>query len=79
MTRPGDDLARLLAPENTARRERAGLSMNVLAHRVGVTVGAVSRWESGNRVPTMGSLLLLAEALGCTFADLTAPLNTEGR
>jgi transcriptional regulator with XRE-family HTH domain len=42
-------------PDPAARRslrERAGISQGALADAVGVSSGAVSRWESGERAPS---------------------------
>ena len=45
-----------------ARKER-GLLMEELASRMGVSVGAISQWEAGNRTPLFANLLRLAEVL----------------
>lgn len=50
------------------RRDR-GLSQRELAERVGVTEGAVSRWESERR-PKLDNLKRLAVALDCDPALL---------
>lgn len=42
-------------------REARGLSMNDVALRIGVTVGAVAHWERGRNVPFGPSRLLLAQ------------------
>lgn len=51
-------------------RKRAGLSQEELAHQVGVSRQAVSRWELGETSPEAGKLLPLAEALGITTDQL---------
>lgn len=51
-------------------RKRAGLSQEELAHQVGVSRQAVSRWELGEASPEAGKLLPLAEALGITTDQL---------
>lgn len=49
-----------------AMRIAAGLSQEQLAVRLGtdVAAGTVSRWERGTRVPTVATLVRIAEALG---------------
>ena len=51
-------------------RKRAGLTQQELADALGVTQAAVANWETGRRCPPVKTLLRLAEALGCTIADL---------
>lgn len=50
-------------------RERAGLSQAEVAAVVGVTEGAVSRWESGQRTPR--------RALNVRYAELLDRLRRE--
>jgi len=45
-------------------RTRAGLSQEVLAERMGTSVPAISRLESGWHTPTTKTLAKLASALG---------------
>lgn len=45
-------------------RISAGLTQMQLARLVGVTNVTVSYWENNHRMPTVGSLLLVAEACG---------------
>ncbi len=72
-----DDLLGQLAPKTTdvvpagdapptlrALREAAGLSQWQLSVRLGVTEGAVSRWEAGTRLPQPRYLAPLAQLLG---------------
>ncbi|MEV6362027.1 helix-turn-helix domain-containing protein [Nocardia asteroides] len=55
-----------------AIRARRGISQQVLADRVGVSRGAVAKWENGERpVDSRRTLLALAEALRVTVGDLT--------
>ena len=49
----------------TARRT-AGLTVVEVAKRVGVTCGAVDRWEAGTRRPDPALLCAIAGAIGCT-------------
>ncbi len=53
-----------------AAREARGWSQYRLAHHIGVDESTVSRWESGNRTPTLPMLYRIAEVLGCRAADL---------
>lgn len=47
-------------------RKKAGLSQEALAERLGVSRQAVSKWETGEAVPEIGKLLLLAKAFDVT-------------
>ena len=58
----GERLARL--------REDAGLSQSALARRIGASQSAVSQIEAGERSPSYGMLMQLAEALGVSVAYL---------
>lgn len=51
-------------------RERAGLSQQALASRIGVSRQALSAIEAGRQVPSTRLSLLLARALSCTVEDL---------
>ncbi len=51
-------------------REARGWSQYRLAKHLDVDESTVSRWESGNRTPTLPMLYRIAEALGCRVADL---------
>ncbi|MGW1277101.1 helix-turn-helix transcriptional regulator [Streptomyces tsukubensis] len=65
---------RLLAVEHTkirALREQAGLTVQELAGRVGVTYRLVVYWEEGRYMPEARNVRRLADALGCATADLT--------
>jgi transcriptional regulator with XRE-family HTH domain len=44
-------------------RRQAGLSQEKLAHAAGVSLGAVFRWENGDRGPTLANACKLAEVL----------------
>lgn len=55
-----------------AIRARRGISQQVLADRVGLSRGAIAKYESGERpVDSRRVLLALAEALGVLVGDLT--------
>ena len=47
-------------------RKKAGLSQEALAEQLGVSRQAVSKWETGDAVPEVNKLLLLANAFGVT-------------
>lgn len=47
-------------------RKKAGLSQESLAERTGVSRQAVSKWETGEALPEIGKLALLARTFGVT-------------
>jgi len=47
-------------------RKKAGLSQEALAEKLGVSRQAVSKWETGDAVPEISKLMLLANAFGVT-------------
>ena len=47
-------------------RKKAGLSQEALAEQLGVSRQAISKWETGEAVPEINKLLLLANAFGVT-------------
>lgn len=51
-------------------RADTGLSQSALARRVGVSQSAVSQMEAGDRSPSYGMLVQLADALGVSVAYL---------
>lgn len=51
-------------------RKRAGLTMEELGARLGVSESAIQRWERGDRRPSYERLLQIAEELDCTVNDL---------
>lgn len=46
------------------------MSQTELAEKAGVTQSAISMIENGDRMPSLNVLTRIAEALGCTAADL---------
>lgn len=46
-------------------RLQQGLSQQALSHKVGVSLGMVYRWESGQAMPGYDNLVALARAFGC--------------
>jgi transcriptional regulator with XRE-family HTH domain len=51
-------------------RKSAGLTLEQLAERVGISVSQLSRFESGKREPRMAEMQTIADALGLSVADL---------
>lgn len=47
-------------------RKKAGLSQEALAEQTGVSRQAVSKWETGEALPEIGKLVLLAKVFGVT-------------
>ncbi|MEG0832337.1 MAG: helix-turn-helix transcriptional regulator [Acidaminococcaceae bacterium] len=51
-------------------RKRLGLTQAEIAKQIGVTAPTFSRWETGMFFPRVDKLLLLAQVLHCTIAEL---------
>ncbi|MEO7803317.1 MAG: helix-turn-helix transcriptional regulator [Actinomycetota bacterium] len=49
-------------------RARAELSQEQLARKIGTSQPMVARWESGSQIPSVRSLLKIAEATGLDLA-----------
>ena len=60
------------------RRSRVGFSQQHLADELGMNIGTISRWESGQREVSLFHLEQYATAIGCCAADLL-PRRTNGR
>lgn len=58
-------LAQVIGTEVARRREARGWSQIELAVMVGCDRSAVSRWETGRRLPSLPHLVALGQALGC--------------
>jgi transcriptional regulator with XRE-family HTH domain len=68
---PSLDLAAELFGQRLSRlREDARLSQSGLARRVGSSQSAISQIEAGDRSPSYGMLVQLADALGVSLAYL---------
>ena len=52
------------------RRVELGISQESLAHALGVTQQAVTKWETGAALPRADKLLALARELNCTIEEL---------
>ncbi|AHH15595.1 putative transcriptional regulator [Nocardia nova SH22a] len=67
-----DDQDRYVGQQVRAIRARRGITQQVLADRVGISRGAIAKYETGIRpVDSRRTLLALAGALGVTIGDLT--------
>ena len=58
-------------------RKRAGLSQEALAEKLGVSRQAVSKWETGEAVPELSKLVLLARAFDVTTDWLLSESEPE--
>ncbi len=58
-------------------RTAADLSQRELAKRCGTSAAAISNFEAGNNAPTLGTLVRLAEALGCNVTQLVEVLDQK--
>jgi transcriptional regulator with XRE-family HTH domain len=56
-------------------RGKSGLSQEKIAELVGISRQAVTKWESGQSIPSMANLIVLAEILGVSLEDLTGGVN----
>ncbi|MFD3535254.1 helix-turn-helix domain-containing protein [Streptomyces sp. NPDC058664] len=54
-------------------RRRAGLSQDHLAERIGRERRSIQRYERGERDISFSDLVLIADALGVSVADLVGP------
>ena len=53
-----------------ARREACGMTQELVAHKLGVSRQAVSKWENGASDPSTANLIALAELYGVDPAEL---------
>ena len=51
-------------------RKKAGISQQVLAQQVGVSVQAVSKWENGHNLPDIENLMQIADATNSPYSFL---------
>ena len=58
-------------------RKKAGLSQEALAEKLGVSRQSVSKWETGEAVPELPKLVLLARAFGVTTDWLLSESEPE--
>ena len=52
------------------KRRELGMTQEQLAQKLGVTQGAVNKWETSECCPKSSRLKEVAEALGCTVDEL---------
>lgn len=52
-------------------RERLGTSQRALARKAGLSQATLSRIEAGERTPKMSEIIVLADALGCSVAEIS--------
>lgn len=68
---PRKDVNAMTFSENLTRiRKTRGFSQEELASRISVSRQAVSKWETGDAMPDLNNLLLLAQALEVTLEEL---------
>lgn len=63
-------------------RKAAGLTQLQTAHKIGISLDSIRRYESGTYEPRATELLKMAELFGCTIDELvgknpTQPLPTQ--
>ena len=61
-----------MTEELSVRREKANLTQEELAQKLGVGQSAVSMWETGKSTPRPDVLKKLAALFGCTIDELLA-------
>lgn len=60
-------------------RERKGISMNTLAQLSGLAQSTVSRIEAELRIPSLDTLLRIADAIGVKLEDTLAAARIAAR
>ena len=66
-------LVAAIAARIRSLRTRSDLSQEVVAEKAGLPVETISRAENARMVPSLGTLLALAGALGVGLADIVDP------
>ena len=67
---PGEFDTKALGSNISAWLEKQGMSQRELAEKTGLTAASISRYISGNRVPSGPKMFLIAKVLGCSADDL---------
>ena len=67
---PNNDLIKILGESIADRRRKAGMTQEDLAVILKVATDTLSRIEKGRFAPKMSRLSDIADALGCSVADL---------
>lgn len=52
------------------QREKAGLSQQALAEKLGTDRTTVTKWETGSSMPNAAKIPIIAEILNCSISDL---------
>ena len=68
--KPRTDVERRIRQRVRELRRGGGWTIAELAEAAGISVDALNRIESGERVPTLNTVVLLSVALGTTVAEL---------
>jgi transcriptional regulator with XRE-family HTH domain len=67
------DVIRRVARRIRDLRTQRGMSKEALACAVHCNLDTVRHWELGTHTPSLATLALIAEALGCSIGDLADP------
>ncbi|MEE0636314.1 MULTISPECIES: helix-turn-helix domain-containing protein [Adlercreutzia] len=59
-------------------RRRCGMTQEFVAHELGVSRQAVSKWEKGTSDPSTHNLIALAELYGVDAATLIKSVERDG-
>jgi len=57
------------------QRSKNGFSQEKIAELVGISRQAVTKWETGQSVPSMANLMTLSEIFGVSLGELTGGIN----
>jgi transcriptional regulator with XRE-family HTH domain len=63
----------------TSQRERRGLTQAELGAKAGMAPGAISHFETGQRLPSLESAVRLADALECSIDYLLGREQADSR
>ena len=72
-------LAETIGANIEAARQRKGWRQGLLTERVGIAQGAMSRIETGDRVPSVELLLAIANALDCSLLELVKGIEAPNQ
>ncbi len=68
----------VLASNILKYRKKCGLSQEELAHKLGVTFQAVSKWENAKAAPDITFLPIMADIFECSIDDLFSYMPKSG-
>ena len=77
MKNNGTEKWKLFAKNMRLRRMIAGYSQRQLCEMAGVSIGAISAYESGKKCPPLSSAYALADALGTTLDGMLEPIEIK--